>query len=339
MHSLKKSYQQLGLTLLEIMLVIVVLGFITLNGVNYYARQNKEAIAQRTNTEMQNWLQALASYYIENGRWPVAMKELTDNGEYMLLETRCSLFPKTRFANPGGDAVAQRAGCPGKALYQLACPETGCKRSRNFYMGIKVEVPSEEVGRTITKLLPSSEVFQDSDKRIYAIGYIQIPSVASDTFVQQNVQKGWIVNSGIVWAGFIGKNLGRDKTCFKNDIPLPKCPPGYEGHYILAPMRQTTGQPQGGPGTLNKCSTRTWAAHAFINLGINDLDLTAKEPWVQVSNRRDDDRDLFRYQFYLTFCLPNGRWLPTSTPSKSTSQCNAAWQQYNPGGAKCTAVR
>lgn len=308
---------RLGFTLIELVFVIVVISFFVLFAASHQQRKGRQTTIEMTNVEMQNWLQAAASYYLEKNQWPRDEAALTKDNEYIRAEEQCSHW--------SGQGIKS---CPNKALYHLVCPKEDCDPKKSKYFGVAVELPTLNAAQQLAALLPSSEIIDD-DGRLQVAAYITIPAAISNDYVQQNIQQGWIANAGIV-------KTGNSDCYYPEKIYLPHCPSGYEGHYVQMFQKQRTGEAVGIAGPWDKC-VDSYSDHPFIEFDIGRLNLSSHRPSVQVKHVFNKDKRQFQYHYYMTFCLPNGTWTVDDHHGNGRyeTQCAGLWRRYNAGGASC----
>ena len=110
--------------------------------------------------------------------------------------------------------------------------------------------------------------------------------------------KGWLHSAGT--------------TQKQENVVLPRCPNGFEGHYLDIPQYQSTG----------------WAVS--IENGRADPFKKGGDYFVPAYNHvHSPDLTIYTRSYYLTFCLPAGEWKPISYGSRSDSQCTESWRDYN----------
>ena len=69
-----------GITLLELMLVLVIMAVFAVMGVNMMQQHMREAQLDQTSIQMQQILHAGLAYYINHGNWPASMSVLYNEG-------------------------------------------------------------------------------------------------------------------------------------------------------------------------------------------------------------------------------------------------------------------
>ncbi len=306
-----------GFSLIELMFVIVVAAFFVLLAASHQQRKGRQTTLEITSIEMQNWLQAAASYFLENEKWPDNATDLTQDNTYIRQEEQCSLWP-----GEGNES------CPSRAIYHLICPGENCDPQKAKYFGVAVDLPDINIASELTTLLPSAEILDTGDG-VQVVAYIPIPAAVSNNYVQQDIQQGWIASAGVLRTGSSSCN-------YPDRIYLPECPSGYEGHYIQMFQKQRTGEATGLKGPLNKCED-SYSAHPFIEFDIDALNLSDENPSVTVKHIFGKDKRQFQYHYYMTFCLPNGQWHADDYYGKGhyENQCSGLWRSYNSGGTLC----
>lgn len=330
-----------GFTLIELLLVTGVIGIMVLYAAQHLRTNVQEQQLLDTKVEFENWLQAITNFYITNESWPSDINQLTTNDAYINASAVCSLWPGT------GNST-----CSNKSLFRLACPNASC-RSTNNYMGIELTVPSKEIAQRLIAILPSSEAANDATT---VQAYVSVPSVIVEQNAAEQFKWGWIEGGGIIQSPH--DNCVSDWS--GSYITMPKCPAGYEGHFMQFFLKQRTGRlwvdnlerliPIPIPTICekflqsfnNKCCRKHNRAYSFINLTAGTPDVTNPDkPTVPAILYQQVPRGEWNYAFdsYITFCIPNGTWYPgdgaISTDNEGTQrdprQCTAEWLTYNPG--------
>lgn len=200
----------------------------------------------------------------------------------------------------GWPSTSSSGICKGRKSYQIL------SNQRALFFTISIQVGNKEAADQISAQMPSG-YSTSSGGYWYATGTVPMPGS----------KHGWLAGAGII---------GDEKK-----IPMPKCPPGFVGHFIEAPQYMKTGK---------------FLKNTEITFGNNNVN-------VQVGHRRldfDKDKGLFyikaqnevhsptsksRYlAWFLTFCIPPEEWhiSPAAVADQSLTamQCDASWKQYNP---------
>lgn len=158
----KKS---LGVTLVEVMLVIVILATLTLYGFAAMRNRSQLLLERTAAVEIKNLLEAALAYYADHQQWPKDLSKLWNT--YLPQSAQCSPWPGSQEQN-------QR--CPGKKLYQ------GYGVSR--YFTVSIDVASKKIARQLASRLPGGKVEQGST----VSAQIRIPGS----------YHGWFVSAGLV---------------------------------------------------------------------------------------------------------------------------------------------
>lgn len=208
---------------------------------------------------------------------------------------------------------AQCSPWPGKQTTNNACPNNEIYTGEQFvsYYTISLKVPNSAIAKQIAGKLPQALAVDDVVKSSVAIpGYY----------------RGGITSAGII-------NTGQK-------IYMPKCPEGYEGHYIVSPQYLSMGFQKFG-----------WECGGGDCVGVNiemGYDSTVKyrggQPYIYAyTHVHSPDSDHFYYAYFMTFCLPSGTWFPLKANNslvqlmgKEVFQCSSTWTNYNyPFGKPC----
>lgn len=94
----------LGFTLMEMLLVLAIVSSVLIMGANYLSQQTEQARRNRVTLQIQQVLNAALAFYNANGRWPncqnvLSNSELATNG----------YVPSTAVKNPWGNSIASGA--------------------------------------------------------------------------------------------------------------------------------------------------------------------------------------------------------------------------------------
>ena len=213
--------QNVGFTLLEMLLVLVIVAALLVIGMNYMQQKATAMRIDRTALQMQQILNAGLAYYVSNGKWPC------DPGQYG--DTNCSLdrlkadnyLPNTSILSPWGQVISMgvaSAGSP-SPTGQLA----------NFYVYTKIpainssavianviagRLPMAYTTRAVTAMPPATTPACSSGINCYVVTSVTIPG--------QNLNNASAIN----FAGIY--NHG---GC----VPVPSCPASTTPQIMVAP--------------------------------------------------------------------------------------------------------
>lgn len=99
-----------GFSLLELLLVVAVIAAISVAGVSYLKERALNVKIDKTALQMQQWLQAAASYRIDNSKWPQDIKDL--------LPDNCQT-PTRKYYMPCGSEVSPWSVSSADGLYAI----------------------------------------------------------------------------------------------------------------------------------------------------------------------------------------------------------------------------
>lgn len=221
-------------TLIELLLVIVIVSFITVYAVRMINASLLKAKAQKTVSEMVTIKNAILAYYSVNNRWP-SSNLLNDLSPIFLPRTSlCSSYPATSFFRFCGFKTPYKG--------QFISGSVINPRAEWGYFELSLSLPSFDEARAVVQQLPSS--WLSSDKKTVYMS-ISNPGIINNT-------SGWIVSGGVASvAHYNATNYinysdgvpscvftteGASPTCLGSQIQLPNCPSGFEGHIFLSPF-------------------------------------------------------------------------------------------------------
>lgn len=97
-----------GVTLIEMLLVMVIVGMLIYMSIGYLLQQTQAMRVNKASAQIQQILNAGLSYYVNNGTWPATINDLATNGMYLQAQG---------FPNPWGNAYASKANAAGTLFY------------------------------------------------------------------------------------------------------------------------------------------------------------------------------------------------------------------------------
>ncbi len=257
-----------GVTLIEIMLMIIVLALLSLYTFAKLQSRSQQLLERTAAVEMKNLLEASLAYYADFQHWPEDLAALWET--YLPQSAQCSPWPGEQ-----EEAEESNKRCPGKKLYQ--------GQSDGIFYSISVTVPSSRMAAQLAARLPR--------------GLVKDGTVSSSIRVP-GTYHGWLASAGI--------------TNDKKLIYLPKCPNGYEGHFIEVPQYQTTGY------------------NVDNEMARNKLERDGESYFVRAFNKvHSPDLKVYKYAYYLTFCVPIGQWYIKKSMLLDDAQCSDSWMEYN----------
>lgn len=337
MHTLKQS----GLTLIEMMLVVVVIALATLSGVKIIKNRATAAVVNTTVAQMQNAGQGVMAYFLINQKWPgTDLTSLTNTATggvaYFSMQTLCSPFPGQNSSST----------CKNYALIQ------GQPTGNDNYYNLTLQTNSADIANAIAAKLANAQ----SNGNLLTMT-VQAPV----SYFYENPNQGWVVSAGVISTySELGAN---DKSNTGNNlskgtpIVLPNCPIGFEGHYILSPQRYQTSEQWGinmsvtnwgSSGDHTDVSPSKYAddkedynkTFVYLNLasqggGDNYGNNVYTAQIADFPNTRSGEgsTDSTAHQaFYMTFCLPLHHWYgnftDTSTSTTVDGQCTTSWKNF-----------
>ncbi|NNM59811.1 MAG: type II secretion system protein [Legionellales bacterium] len=336
----------LGLTLIEMMLVVTVFAVATLSVLKVIKGRASTQLIDSVVAQMQNTAQAALNYYMVNSSskqafasinnaayiyWPTANPntpntpssiEVLATQQYLSPQTLCTPFPASNNPTP--------TVCNGSAEIQ------GQAHQNADYFDIVLQTNSVAAATAIASQLPNATVTNTT---------VTMTITAPSANIYWNPNHGWIVSAGVVsttpsW-GPTTSSAGTSTA-----IILPYCPSGFEGHVIFAPFRYQT---------TDAYTSSVWGMHIAQVTGNNNTadsgDMTQAYSVVFKTNGNyavnlgdatDNANNAGRssvghLMYFLTICLPNGHWavngVHTSVSSMNNSwpqdgQCSSSWEQF-----------
>lgn len=229
--SLGSNRKQRGVTLVEVLLVMVILSSFIVMGVGYMQQRATNLRIERTAMQMQQILNAGMSYYVNNGTWPTNMAALVAAG----------YFPKAPTSPWGG--VAYVVG----------------KSNTNFYVWVPLTMATPATAKAYATItagkLPFGYVSNAngtpptestcSGATCYVVSYVNIPG--------QNLNNASAIN-------FAG--LYHHGGC----VPVPSCPVDKNGNTMtpsvfIVPV-SVSGVNDAGEGSTNVYPISSFTGYA-----------------------------------------------------------------------------
>lgn len=144
-----KSKIQPAFSLIEVLFLIVVLSIIAVYAINLSSKRSQEALADKTASMMQQWLQATNNYYTTHqNTWPQTWNDLINTTPPLLPDSaQCSSIISTQTDNPQ---------CQGFGYFYLDFP-SGEDYKNASYIIIETQVPDQQLGQLIAGKLPNAK--------------------------------------------------------------------------------------------------------------------------------------------------------------------------------------
>ena len=277
-----------GFSLLELLLVIVIIGIMSLYFANTVHKRDVNATVEQTVSELTSILQAATNYYLLSGVsiWPQDIISMTTNNNILntaLLAPgiECSPWPNKNSSS----------NCQERSEYEVYSPG-----GEPIYFAIKVQVPSQEIAKRIQGKLPLS-VYKEINSLPYLLAYTPAPQYQTldktSLIIKEvyNLQQEESNSGGIIGLGIFsaGHQQGVQITHF------PACPSGWQAAYAVA--------------------HRWWFGNDFINLAhfqighcgsqVQRCTANSNEWWVAVKTDVADNTDPGAGDaLVITYCVP-----------------------------------
>ena len=263
--------RQSGFTLIVLMFILAFLAIIFMYGVSMARDQAREDAITNTAIGIKNWLQAALAYYADNNKWP---DDLNSDlvGVYLPARLACTQFAGQ---TSGGACTI------GNTSY------TGAIGSDGKYYTVSADVSDNATAKAIAGKLPASEV-----DNLKVSSSVPIPGA----------KQGYITSAGLVALA------GMTAVPTLQNVWVPPCQPGFEGHYLLTPQYYTTGFSKNGGSDDTSLGFN-------VILGLSNIQVKNGRYYVYSNtNFADTSSQLFGlidgsthyYAYYMTFCLPEG---------------------------------
>ena len=327
-----------GLTLIEMMLVIIVFAAAALAALKIIKSRAATQMVNTVMAQMQNTSQAVLTYYLVNNAkkgnansytadsWPTTSTTPSDisilaQEGYLSNATLCTPFP-----------AAGSTSCPNGAAIE------GQALSSDQYYQLVLQTNSASMAMAIASKLPNTTA--DGD-------VITMTLTPPGIDFYWNKAHGWIVSAGVV-----STTPSWDATSYgghsnSSSINLPNCGPSFEGHIIFSPFRYQTTDLNNTYWGIHIDQTSSTGSSADTSGSLTDpnsivvsattLDPSAPAPGyaVTVSDAPDTSSATVGHLIYfLTICIPVGTWVMNGVTDNGNNsysqdgQCSNSWQQF-----------
>lgn len=207
--------KQNGLSLIELMFVIIVMAIAALSTVQVLRQRNTNRTVDLTTFEANTIIQAAQSYYARFGKkWPQDIDEMIDKG-FLSEDNRCTPWLVASPDDPGH--------CGSFSDYQIELPDS---RSQSKYLTLKFDVTSAEVAEAIAAQVPSSLIAHSTKVYLYTPAPGPLNYDTSGLIIK-NIEvietKGDDTNDG--------SDDCKDKDGIYADVKKVSCPPGWSPNY------------------------------------------------------------------------------------------------------------
>ncbi len=313
-----------GFTLIELMLVIVVLALISVYAIKTLRTMSGATVVQKAAQEASNIQQAAMAYYVTYTEWPLSLQTLVDKSYLPKTvggaDPRCSPFVTT----------GKTTNCGSFAEYTTTTTD-----KKAPYFTLSLNTPSNDTALAMAAKLPSAWVGGTNNATIFSA--IPVPGQISN-ITEFFKDKGWVVS-----AGFVATPTNAPKPS-SIKIYLPRCPKGYEGHYVVTPKFFTTAEhAYTGLGTTNEVQGKDEKGDK-ITLRVPDFESNTnyRDQYIYVTGSRvfkDSTYGLYTMEpymdfqasqpvnmpnkmnqyYYVTMCLPTGYWSSAANVPAGTS--------------------
>ena len=170
-----------GLTLLEILLGIVLMGIMTLYTVEVLKKRTALRAVKDTVSQLQALLQYGVRYHAREDEWPLNMQQLMQTGVITDLDLCSPWF------GSGQDPVTSYRSpiCSKKAIYYVDPNPRGTVRAK--YFGVSLQLPTAKEAQRVAGLLPSAVINNSRTVTAYV-----------SALVQPVNDKGWLTSAGLL---------------------------------------------------------------------------------------------------------------------------------------------
>lgn len=260
-----KEKNNKGVTLIEMLLVIVLLSVLVIYGLQTLQDYNTQQNIKKSREQIQLLLNGARAYYNDHLQWPSSLQDLV-NGRYVDASVICSPWPKPASIEgfPSGDNNAgQNYSCSNAQMYyeQIApkptCAAAGIKPTDPAcfaYYGITIQLPNDKVADGLAAYLPTSIQCPLSGANIpssqtqftglpnyvacakTSTGYVSRVSsfTTRPTLLVQDLS-GFVESIGTMSisnpsSGYFTNNMPPQQ------IPVPTCSPGTSPRYFAIPV-------------------------------------------------------------------------------------------------------
>lgn len=97
------KHSQRGFTIIELLLVIALIAAMSVSGIALFQQRTTQLKIEKTALQIQQWLQAAMSYYVDNGAWPTDVSQLLQDANN---STKAYYLPLSVANNPWGYAYS-----------------------------------------------------------------------------------------------------------------------------------------------------------------------------------------------------------------------------------------
>lgn len=207
-----------GLTLLEMLLVLVIISSFILFMVNFTTQRGDQLRRDKTSQQIQQIMSSAISYYINNSGWPVSTCGLWQNPATFSTNNFNSFYLYGMSTNPYTYA------------YSVTCTSQSSSSGGNFYVAAQVDKPINALsiaGSLPMAFINSSPQTTQTDVNCRSFPYTNCNYViASANIPAQVLNNARSVNfMGLYYPG----------SC----VPAPTCPSGMRASIIVAPAGVT----------------------------------------------------------------------------------------------------
>jgi prepilin-type N-terminal cleavage/methylation domain-containing protein len=237
--------KQIGFTLIEMLLVLVIASMIIIMGIGYMQQRTQAMRNDRVSAQMQQILNAGLSYYVANGKWPVKISDLQSSPAYL---------PAT-FKSPWGKGYFI-ANTP--ALFYAYTQIESASTSGSAFANASVIAGTLPLGYTSRETPIAGS--PPSASSLCSPGNRDCTVAASVNIPGQNLNNATAVN----YAG-----LYHSGAC----VPAPECPVDKDGKTMIPQIFvvpvQINGVNDNPSGTPNVYPISSFAAFAQTQFGGN----------------------------------------------------------------------
>jgi prepilin-type N-terminal cleavage/methylation domain-containing protein len=212
-----KHKREVGFTLIEILLVLVVVSMMIYGALLFYQQRTLQSHIDRTAAQMQQILNAALSYYLLNGAWPANIACLQGQGDPTLC--KIAFLPAALVSPWGGVAYQTVASTDGALYYVYTTVSTVTAGS------------APAIAESIAGSLPISYTSSDPGSATTPPNQTTVckPTMTSCTVAASvNIPGNNLNNARAI--NFAG--LYRNGGC----VPVPQCPVDYQSGYQMTPQ-------------------------------------------------------------------------------------------------------
>lgn len=314
-----------GLTLIEMMLVVVIIAVATLSSIKILKNRTTTNVINTVAAQMQNVGQGVVAYYMVNNKWPPPgdLSSLSYNpqnqGEtFFSPQALCTPFPSSNYSS---------------FCKNFAEIEGSSVANANYY-NIQLVTDNASSALAIASKLPNSTATGNM---------VSMPVTPPAQYVNANggftsPNQGWIVSAGLISTTTeYGKTDTQHNYVAATPVILPNCGNGFEGHVIFAPQHYQVAD--------------NWGLHVIVSdpKDQNKKDKNGNEIYAaQLTDNPDgaspSGGGIEHLVYYITFCLPAGHWGSNFIDNTwlQDGQCSTSWlkflQMTNPNFSVCNST-